>query len=170
MASSIQLLKADKVKKYTLGIVYEPKVVDLQDDYATAEEIENACWEFMKALQGKDDFTKTALDLIELIVKSLDDSSEVMFDISEVYEDLQKASKLGLQHESRNDPGVIVECYCAPANFILPTDEGPQVILKGTWLMGCIWTEDNYDKVLNGELTGLSMGGRAKRVPVMGVK
>jgi hypothetical protein len=167
MASSI--LKKDEVKRYTLGIVYEPKVVDLQDDFATAEEIEKACWEFMRAMQGKDEVTKTALELIDLIVKALDENNEVTFDISEVFEELQKASRLGLQHESWDDPGVIVECYCAPVDFILPSEQGPQVIKKGTWLMGCVWTEDNYDKVLNGELTGLSMGGKAKRVPVIGV-
>ena len=44
----LQFLKSDDEKRYTLGIVYEPDTVDSQGDYATAEDIEKAAWDFMR--------------------------------------------------------------------------------------------------------------------------
>lgn len=49
----VGFIKADAVKRYTLGIVYEPDAVDSQDDFADAEEIEKASHDFMRHIQGK---------------------------------------------------------------------------------------------------------------------
>lgn len=48
VSKKICFLKSDDEKRYTLGIVYEPDVVDSQGDYATAEDIEKAAWDFMR--------------------------------------------------------------------------------------------------------------------------
>lgn len=52
ITKSIRLLKADGPtdQQIVTGIVYEPGVVDSQGDYATAETIEAACYDF--ALNG----------------------------------------------------------------------------------------------------------------------
>lgn len=48
VSKEICFLKSDDEKRYTLGVVYEPDVVDSQGDYATAEDIEKAAWDFMR--------------------------------------------------------------------------------------------------------------------------
>lgn len=57
------LLKED-IQRYTLGVVYEPDVVDTQDDFADAAEIEKACHEFMRHIQGKGSVKKGPVGLM----------------------------------------------------------------------------------------------------------
>jgi len=120
-SKAITFLKADNEKRYTLGIVYEPDTVDSQGDYATAEDIEKAAWDFMR-----------------------------------------KALKLGYMHKDWSDDiGDIVESYVAPADMRL----GDSIVKKGTWLLGVVWSPEYWEKVKKGEITGFSMGGRARRIP-----
>jgi len=56
----------------------------------------------------------------------------------------------------------ILESYLAPTSFAL---EGTQV-RKGTWLLAMrVLDDDLWSQVKSGELTGLSMGGSAARLP-----
>lgn len=56
----------------------------------------------------------------------------------------------------------ILESYLAPTSFAL---EGAQV-RKGTWLLAMrVLDDDLWSQVKSGELTGLSMGGSAARLP-----
>lgn len=120
-SKAIRFLKADEEKRYTLGIVYEPDTVDSQGDYATAEDIEKAAWDFMR-----------------------------------------KTLRLGYMHkEWSNDIGDIVESYLAPVDMRI----GDSIVKKGTWLLGVVWSSEYWEKVQKGEITGFSMGGRARRIP-----
>lgn len=132
-----RILKSEDVRRYTLGVVYEPDVEDTQGDMASAEEIEKACWDFNRRRIG------TGKELAKRNVRK---------------------GALGIQHNSWDDGhGEIIESYIAPADFELETPHGPEQVKKGTWLMGVIWSPENWAKIQNGELTGLSLGGRARR-------
>lgn len=45
---SFEITKKDEAKKIVYGIVYSPDQIDAHGDYATAEEVEKACYLFMK--------------------------------------------------------------------------------------------------------------------------
>ena len=162
-----RILKADEAQRYTLGVVYEPGVKDSQGDWATAEEIEKACWEFNRNL-GKPEkqVAKSVEALLEAILKALDEPGEVALDVTEIYEDIQKAAAdLGLMH-TKTDQGTgaigeIVESYITRAEMTIGTEK----VAAGTWLMGTVWSEDVWKAVQEGKITGLSMGGTGKRIP-----
>lgn len=162
-----RFIKRDDKQRYTLGIVYEPNIVDSQNDFSDEMEIEKACWSFMRKLQGKTGLTKTALSLLESIVKSLDEDEPVTLDITDVYDDILKA---GLNDMHVNTPldealGDIVECYISPVDFDLTLPDGThEHISKGTWLMGTVWNPDYFAKIESGERNGLSMEGKGRRV------
>lgn len=46
----VQILKSDTAQRYTLGVIYEPNVVDTQGDWMEAGDVEAACWDFMIGL------------------------------------------------------------------------------------------------------------------------
>ena len=48
----------------------------------------------------------------------------------------------------------------APADMQISEEH----ITKGTWLLGVVWSEDAFAKIVSGERTGLSMGGFGKTV------
>jgi len=155
--------KNDK-QHYTLGIVYEPDTVDTQGDFADAAEIEKACWNFMRRLQGQDTLTKTALRVLEEVVKAAESGKGVRLDITDVYEVVQKRGLNDMHVNSDDDEslGTIVECYIAPCDFKI----GDEQVRKGTWLLGVQWSPDYFAKIEAGERTGFSMEGRAVRVEV----
>lgn len=157
------ITKSDK-KFYTLGIVYEPNTVDSQNDFADAEEIEKACWNFMRRLQGQDTLTKTALRVLEEIVKAAESGKSVRLDITEAYEEVSKRGLNDMHIPSDDDEnlGTIVECYIAPADFEINGEK----VKKGTWLLGVVWNPDYFAKIERGERTGLSMEGVAVRMEV----
>jgi hypothetical protein len=126
------LIKSDEKARYTLGIVYAPDEIDKQEDFATTEEIEKACHDFMRHIQGRS-------------------SNNI------------KKGALGLMHkEWGDDLGDIVECYCAPVDMTI----GDELVKKGTWLLGAVWSPEAFEKIENGELTGYSMGGSGLREKV----
>ena len=71
---------------------------------------------------------------------------------------------VGHQHETLvNDTVQIVESFVAPVDMIY---EGT-VIKRGTWLMTVkVLADDLWQDVLNGAITGFSIGGFAQRVPL----
>lgn len=153
--------KSDE-RRYTLGIVYEPDVVDSQGDFAKAEDIEKGAWAFMKTIQEKvkltDGCVKAFKELVEGVKKG-----EGNIDITELLQAVEKSDGIGLgvQHKDWNvDIGDIVESYIAPCDMTI----GEQQVTKGSWVMGVVWNEENWAKVLKGEITGFSMGGTGKRL------
>jgi hypothetical protein len=70
----------------------------------------------------------------------------------------------GLMHrELANGRIVILENYLAPCDFVA---ENGEHVKEGTWLQGRRYRDDEiWQKIKNGELTGLSIGGSAIRRP-----
>lgn len=151
-------------QRYTLGIVYEPNIVDTQGDFSDESEIEKACWNFMRKLQGQGQLTKAALTILEHITKAAEDGETIRLDVTDALDTIEKR---GLNDMHVNTPwdedlGEIVECYCAPVDFELNGEK----VTKGTWLMGVVWSQDHFAKVASGERTGYSMEGKGRRVKV----
>lgn len=160
----IAFITKSEERRYTLGVVYEPNKPDAEDDFATADEIEKACWEFSKLLQGKTPVAKAGIRLIEAVAKAVTTGKSVQIDVTELVEKLEKGA-LGLMHELWSDDiGTIVENYIAPVDMVIDSEK----VTKGTWLMGIVWSPEAFEKVKKGEITGLSMGGTAIRIPVEG--
>lgn len=153
--------------RYTLGVVYEPGAVDSQDDFALAPDIEKACWEFSRLLQGKTALTKMGLQLLDTVVKAVQKNRALKLDVTEVFEHIEKNGGLGFgyMHSVWSEGiGEIVENYIAPVDMVINNE----TVKKGTWLMGVVWTPEYYEKVKKREITGYSMGGTAVRIPVEG--
>ena len=159
----VRIIKSDAKKRYTLGVVYEPDVVDSQGDWTDAKEIERAAHAFMLSLQGRPRLSKAALEVLGLVVKGLAERPMVALDVSDCWEELRKSGHgLGYMHQVW-DPGIgdVVECYVAPCDMVV----NEQPVRKGSWLLGVVWSEECFAKVEAGEITGLSMGGSGRRVP-----
>lgn len=76
---------------------------------------------------------------------------------------LEEFGGIGLMHQMRvNDQVKILESYLAPTDFSL----GTLVVRRGTWLLAVrVLSDELWERVKSGELTGLSIGGTARRVP-----
>lgn len=154
--------KADR-QRFTLGIVYEPDTVDSQDDWSTSEEIEKACHNYMRALQGKGKVTKVAMQILDAILKAAETGNSIRLDLSAILEEVKKAGgPVNDMHETDFDGETpdVVENYIARCDQTI----GDQKVKKGTWLMGVIWPEDYFTLVESGERTGYSMEGTGRRV------
>lgn len=158
-------IQKNEEQRYTLGVVYEPNVVDSQGDFAEAPEIQKACWEFSKSLQGQTTLTKTALRLLDTVVKALQTHKTLQLDVTDLLTTVEKngGTGLGYMHAVWSDGiGDIVENYIAPVDMQI----GDQQVKKGTWLMGVVWSPEYFVKIKNNEITGYSMGGTGVRIPV----
>lgn len=164
VTKDMQFVAKNAKRRYTLGIVYEPDTVDAQGDFAKAEDIEKACWEFMRRLQGKAGLTKAAVDLLEAIVKALETDEVARVDVSDVWDEIAKAGLNDMHVSTPLDErlGDIVECYIAPCDMTIAN----QQVKKGTWLMGVVWSPEMFAKIERGERIGFSMEGWARREEV----
>jgi len=70
---------------------------------------------------------------------------------------------LGLMHRMRvNGQVKVLESYLAPVDFAV----GETRVRKGTWLLAVrILSDELWEQVKDGKLTGFSIGGSARRVP-----
>lgn len=75
-----------------------------------------------------------------------------------------RTTKLGLQHSSfPKGKLALVESYVAPISFVL----GSKTVKEGSWLMTVkVLDKKLWKKVKDGQITGFSIGGRAKVVSV----
>lgn len=71
---------------------------------------------------------------------------------------------VGSQH-SKGIQAVPVESYIAPMDLHFDGgDNGPQVVKKGSWILGVkVKDPKEWDKVMNGDYTGYSVGGEGYR-------
>lgn len=155
-------LKKEDTQKYTLGVVYEPDVVDSQGDFAKADAIEKAAWNFMKGIQAKAKLTADVAKAFTAFVDAVK-KGDGEIDITDILETIRKEdnSGLGLQHGYWGDElGDIVESFIAPTDMVI----GDQTVTKGTWMMGVVWNDAVFQKVQAGDITGYSMGGSGTRV------
>jgi DNA adenine methylase len=76
---------------------------------------------------------------------------------------LEEYGGVGLMHQvSVADRVKIVESYLAPVDFAI----GDATVVKGTWLLGLHVLDDGmWGDIKAGRLTGLSIGGSARKVP-----
>ena len=76
---------------------------------------------------------------------------------------MEEFGGLGLMHQLRvNDQVKVLESYLAPTDFQI----GEVVVPRGTWLLAVrVLSDELWQRVRNGELTGFSIGGSARRVP-----
>lgn len=67
---------------------------------------------------------------------------------------------IGEQHKYFGGKGVPVETFIA-------RDGDRDFKIPGTWALGTQWSEEMWQKVLNGEVTGYSLGGDWTRIPIV---
>lgn len=159
-ADTMRFLAKNAPLRYTLGVVYAPDTLDTDDEFAPADVIEKACWGFMRKIQGQSVSVKQAGALLTALCKAADTPDGIRVDVTELLETVKKGW-LGDQHTSWDDEeSQVVECYMAPADMQISEEH----ITKGTWLLGVVWSEDAFAKIVSGERTGLSMGGFGKTV------
>ncbi len=76
---------------------------------------------------------------------------------------MEEFGGLGLQHQLRvNGQVKVLETYLAPTDFTA----GEVTIRKGTWLLAVrVLSDELWELVKSGRVTGFSIGGSARRVP-----
>jgi len=76
---------------------------------------------------------------------------------------MEEFGGLGLMHRMRvNGQVKVLESYLAPVDFAV----GETRVRKGTWLLAVrILSDELWNEVKEGKLTGFSIGGSARRVP-----
>lgn len=76
---------------------------------------------------------------------------------------MEEFGGLGFMHRCRvNDQVKVLENYLAPVEFTL----GEVTVPKGTWLMAVrVLSDELWQRVKAGEVTGFSIGGTARRTP-----
>lgn len=144
--------------QYTLGVVYEPEVVDLQGEWTDEEEIRKAAWNYMNKLQnnllGK--FGKVALEAVQ---KVFEEDVDVRLDVTSVLNSSMEKRLKDMHSSWLDDGSTIVESYLAPADLEI---DGTHV-KKGAWLLGIVWSDEMWKEIKSGNRSGLSMGGFAER-------
>jgi hypothetical protein len=146
-------------ERYTLGIVYEPDVLDTDQEFADAATIRKAAFDFARRLHPTHRLTKAAAALLEAMRTAAAQPGEHQVDITEWLEAVDKGL-LGDAHRAWDDDlGEIVETYVAPADLVV----NGHAVRKGSWLLGVVWSPAMFAKIQAGERIGLSMGGVAQR-------
>jgi len=76
---------------------------------------------------------------------------------------MEEFGGLGLMHRLRvNDQVKVLESYLAPTDFTL----GELTVRRGTWLLAVrVLSDDLWERVKSGDLSGFSIGGSARRYP-----
>ena len=124
------VVKSNDEMRYTLSVAYpvdSPDVAKARDgfrDFASAEAVRKAAWNFM------------------------DNGAEV-----------------GAFHaDGTEGAGKTVESYILPCDWAVKAADGNEYVIKaGSWMQGTIWSEEAWDAIKAGEITGMSMQGGAKR-------
>lgn len=76
---------------------------------------------------------------------------------------MEEFGGLGLMHRLRVNGDVkVLESYLAPTDFAI----GDLTVRKGTWMFAVrVLSDELWERVKSGDLTGFSIGGSARRVP-----
>ncbi|MFP7465663.1 XkdF-like putative serine protease domain-containing protein [Bacillus safensis] len=70
---------------------------------------------------------------------------------------LKDAREIDKQHDFQGGVGEVVESYIAPSDF----EMGDEVIKKGSWVLVTKASEEIWNQIQKGEITGYSMAGTA---------
>ena len=80
---------------------------------------------------------------------------------------LADARLVGREHSDTWDGAQVVESYIAPCELSFADEMyGPQVVPKGSWILGVRIPEESWADVLDGSVTGFSVGGWGEREDV----
>lgn len=66
--------------------------------------------------------------------------------------------KMDVQHNMEDGAGQIVESFIAPETFVVNSEE----IIKGSWVIVSLASEEVWEKIKKGEITGYSLYGTAE--------
>jgi len=70
-------------------------------------------------------------------------------------------------HDLIDGKGVVVESWILPEDTSYDTPNGASKSYPaGTWMLGIKWEQEPWQRIQNGELEGLSIYGRANKVPL----
>lgn len=75
---------------------------------------------------------------------------------------LKDARNIDTQHDFESGAGEVVESYVAPADIEI----GSETITKGSWVLVTKATDEIWDSIQKGDITGYSMAGVAETVEV----
>jgi len=138
---SFEILKRDEERRLVFGPVLIPENFDLQEDIIGEDEIENASHNYM-------------------IKHSFQNDPEFLESIG-----LNTRSERGYMHTEFNRKLAVVESYIAPVNF----EMNGRPIKKGTWVAVVkVFDDEVWNLVKAGRITGFSIGGRSRSIPVEG--
>lgn len=85
-----------------------------------------------------------------------------------VQEEIEKAAhtflkeyrNMDTQHDFKSGVGEVVESYIAPEDFVV----GTETITKGSWVMVTKASDEIWEQIQKGEITGYSMAGTAEAI------
>ncbi|GIN71141.1 hypothetical protein J14TS2_16160 [Bacillus sp. J14TS2] len=73
---------------------------------------------------------------------------------------MKDARNIDMQHDFEAGVGEVVESYIAPADF----DLGEETITKGSWVLVTKASDEVWEEIKKGEITGYSMAGTAETI------
>jgi len=79
---------------------------------------------------------------------------------------MERWQTVGDMHKSAVAGAKIIETYLAPVDFVVETADGPETVLKGSWVLAVKWPNEQWKKIAKGEYTGYSVGGFGMRTPI----
>ena len=176
--SSMRGVGGSSVLTQLLVANYEPTFKGL-DDGLFVEDWDGVLVPGLDAIESSGSFDKTTA-----LVKGLDPNDERFVlgivlepEVVDAQGDIYSAQEIctaahrfmeefggmGLMHRLRvNDQVKVLENYLAPTDFTL----GEISVRKGTWLLAVrVLSDELWERVKSGDLTGFSIGGSARRVP-----
>jgi len=155
-----RIVKVNESQRYTLGVVYEPNTLDAQGEWASAEEIEQAAWRFLKRLQRG----HALLEAVKKVANASDQT--IRIEVTDEFAAPVAKGGVGDMHINFDESlGTVVESVIARTDMVF----GPQTVVTGSWLVGVQWSSSHFQKILAGDRTGYSMGGMGIRLEDMGV-
>jgi hypothetical protein len=144
-------------------VSYVDKAANKKRFFLTKSEEKPNFQKEVKVLTKADDVQK----LVYGIVYEPDvlDSHDDMMTAAEIEKSahlfMEQYQTMDLQHNFEdNGYGTVVESYVAPADFAV----GDSVITKGSWVLVTKASDEVWESIQKGEITGYSMGGTAETI------
>ncbi|MBN1630283.1 MAG: hypothetical protein JW990_10995, partial [Thermoleophilia bacterium] len=82
------------------------------------------------------------------------------------HEWMMSSQAAGAMHATVVKGAKVVESYLAPCDFEVETADGPEKVLKGSWVLAVKWPDEEWQRIEKGEYTGYSVGGQGVRIPL----
>ena len=131
-----RIVKSDGARQVAYGVVLEP---------CTAETTRDSQGDWYTA----DDIEKAAHGFLEAVAKG-EGGADLMH----------------LQDGDGPLIGYPVESFIAPVDFVWGDGDRTEIVKAGSWVMGVIWPEKQWEEIKKGKFTGYSVQGRGRRIPL----